>query len=56
MTEERRYSQQGYARPRADSGSTGGEPAGNRYLQLPPKKAETGFSAGGDFPPILRGL
>jgi hypothetical protein len=37
------------ARPRADRGSTGGKPAGNRYLWVPPKEAETRFSAYADF-------
>jgi len=38
-----------YARAGADRGSTGGEPAGNRYLKLSPKEVETEFSAYADF-------
>jgi hypothetical protein len=53
IREEQRHSGR-YARAGADRGSTGGEPAGNRYLKLPPKEAETELSAYADFTPKCR--
>jgi hypothetical protein len=53
IREEQRHAGR-YARAGADRGSTGGEPAGNRYLKLPPKEAETELFAYADFTPKFR--